>query len=100
MTASNLGGNLGKKAQFSCRNLTASLIWAALVFAPNILRTTAKELQTVYTNSTFEARFVLNLLRHLKPTTFDRDYRPVPPRVPSLIRGSFISGSALASPPR
>jgi hypothetical protein len=48
----------------------------ALVLAPNILRTTSDSLVTVYTNSSFESRFVLCLLEHLKPGKVDPDYVP------------------------
>ncbi|WOO78826.1 Rho GTPase-activating protein 39 [Vanrija pseudolonga] len=48
----------------------------ALVLAPNILRTTSEELSTVYNNTSFECRFVLNLLLHLDPPSVDPEYVP------------------------
>ena len=48
----------------------------ALVLAPNLLRTTSDNLQTVFTNSTFESKFVLQLLEHLKPEDVDAEYKP------------------------
>ena len=48
----------------------------ALVLAPNILRTTSDHLATVFTNSGYESRFVLNLLQHLVPAEVDADYIP------------------------
>ncbi|KAK8850469.1 hypothetical protein IAR55_004387 [Kwoniella newhampshirensis] len=48
----------------------------ALVMAPNILRTTSNSLTTVFTNSTFESRFMMNLLQHMDPTAIDPEYVP------------------------
>lgn len=53
------------------------LIPPALVLAPNILRTTSRDLETVYMNSSFESRFVLQLLLHLRPSEVDPGYVPV-----------------------
>ncbi|WVQ70683.1 hypothetical protein IAR50_000205 [Cryptococcus sp. DSM 104548] len=49
----------------------------ALVLAPNILRTTSDSLVTVFTNSSFEAKFILQLLENMKPGEMDPDYVPV-----------------------
>nr|ODN96050.1 hypothetical protein L204_03741 [Cryptococcus depauperatus CBS 7855] len=49
----------------------------ALVVAPNILRTTSNSLVTVFTNSNFESRFVLQLLENMKPGEVDPMYIPV-----------------------
>jgi hypothetical protein len=48
----------------------------AVVLAPNLLRTTSDSLSTVYTNSAFEARFILNLLENLNPRMVDPEYIP------------------------
>lgn len=48
----------------------------ALVLAPNILRTTSDHLETVFTNSSFESKFVLQLLENLRPREVDPDYIP------------------------
>ncbi|KAL7423882.1 hypothetical protein Q5752_001467 [Cryptotrichosporon argae] len=48
----------------------------ALVLAPNILRSPSDHLETAFTNSNFESRFVLNLLLHLNPRAVDDAYRP------------------------
>ncbi|WWC92229.1 uncharacterized protein L201_007183 [Kwoniella dendrophila CBS 6074] len=48
----------------------------ALVMAPNILRTTSNSLVTVFTNSSFESKFILQLLENLDPATIDEDYVP------------------------
>lgn len=50
---------------------------AALVLAPNILRTTSEHLVTVYTNTSFESKFILQLLEHLHPADVDPEYVPV-----------------------
>lgn len=50
---------------------------AALVLAPNILRTTSNHLETVFTNASFESSFVLRLLEHLEPDKVDPDFVPV-----------------------
>lgn len=49
----------------------------ALVLAPNILRTTADSLVTVFTNSSFESKFMQQLLENMKPGEIDSDYVPV-----------------------
>ncbi|ODN99485.1 hypothetical protein L198_03329 [Cryptococcus wingfieldii CBS 7118] len=49
----------------------------ALVLAPNILRTTSDSLVTVFTNSSFEAKFILQLLENMKPGEIDPDYVPI-----------------------
>jgi hypothetical protein len=54
-------------------------LFLALIFAPNILRTAATDADTVYFNATYEARFVLNLLRYVDPQTGDPDYQVQPP---------------------
>lgn len=51
--------------------------YSALVLAPNILRTTSDSLVTVFTNSTFESKFTLQLLQNVRPDQVDRDYVPV-----------------------
>ncbi|WWD08443.1 hypothetical protein V865_006555 [Kwoniella europaea PYCC6329] len=48
----------------------------ALVMAPNILRTTSNSLITVFTNSSFESKFILQLLEHLDTARVDEDYVP------------------------
>ncbi|WVR08594.1 hypothetical protein IAU60_005649 [Kwoniella sp. DSM 27419] len=48
----------------------------ALVLAPNILRTTSNSLVTVFTNSTFESKFLFNLLEHMDPREVDPEYAP------------------------
>ncbi|WVW80903.1 hypothetical protein I302_102894 [Kwoniella bestiolae CBS 10118] len=48
----------------------------ALVMAPNILRTTSNSLITVFTNSSFESKFILQLLENLDTSTVDEDYVP------------------------
>nr|XP_018259661.1 uncharacterized protein I303_07729 [Kwoniella dejecticola CBS 10117]OBR81819.1 hypothetical protein I303_07729 [Kwoniella dejecticola CBS 10117] len=48
----------------------------ALVMAPNILRTTSNSLITVFTNSSFESKFILQLLEHLDPRLVDEEYVP------------------------
>ncbi|WWD20651.1 hypothetical protein CI109_105127 [Kwoniella shandongensis] len=48
----------------------------ALVMAPNILRTTSNSLVTVFTNSTFESKFMMNLLEHMDPAKMDEEYVP------------------------
>jgi hypothetical protein len=63
MTAENLG-EWQKGLNATCTSVVRWLI-AALIFAPNLLRTTSSSLHTVFTNSAYEARFVLNLLQHL-----------------------------------
>ncbi|EIW69920.1 hypothetical protein TREMEDRAFT_38591 [Tremella mesenterica DSM 1558] len=47
----------------------------ARVLAPNILRTTSSDLTTVYTNATFEAKFILHLLEHLNCRSVDSEYK-------------------------
>jgi hypothetical protein len=54
----------------------ADSVYVALVLAPNILRTTSNSLATVFTNSSFESKFVLQLLENLDPKTVDPDYFP------------------------
>ncbi|KAE8541380.1 hypothetical protein D1P53_002739 [Cryptococcus gattii VGV] len=49
----------------------------ALVLAPSILRTTADSLVTVFTNSSFESKFMQQLLENMKPGEIDPDYVPV-----------------------
>jgi hypothetical protein len=66
--------NLGKL--FSLLPFQAEL-GLALVMAPNILRTTSDHLVTVFTNSSFESRFVLQLLENLKPEEVDPEYIPI-----------------------
>lgn len=48
----------------------------ALVLAPNLLRTTSDSLVTVFTNSSFESNFVLQLLNHLRPEDVDPGFIP------------------------
>ncbi|OCF54784.1 hypothetical protein L486_07920 [Kwoniella mangroviensis CBS 10435] len=48
----------------------------ALVMAPNILRTTSNSLITVFTNSSFESKFILQLLENLDTARVDEDYVP------------------------
>ncbi|WRT70639.1 uncharacterized protein IL334_007637 [Kwoniella shivajii] len=48
----------------------------ALVMAPNILRTTSNSLVTVFTNSSFESKFILQLLENMNPAAIDDDYMP------------------------
>lgn len=65
---------------FSLRNRKKKLIgekMKALVLAPNILRTTADSLVTVFTNSSFESKFMQQLLENMKPGEIDSDYVPV-----------------------
>jgi hypothetical protein len=57
------------------------MLIVALVLAPNLLRTTSDSLATVFTNSAFESRFVLNLLEHLDPRFVDPEYVPEHGRV-------------------
>lgn len=45
---------------------------AALVLAPNILRTTSDSLVTVYTNAAFESKWILTLLQALKKEDLDK----------------------------
>lgn len=47
------------------------------MLAPNILRTTADSLVTVFTNSSFESKFMQQLLENMKPGEIDSDYVPV-----------------------
>jgi hypothetical protein len=47
-----------------------------LVLAPNILRTTSEHLVTVFTNSSFESKFILQLLDNLHPEDVDPEYNP------------------------
>lgn len=49
----------------------------ALVLAPSMLRTTADSLVTMFTNSSFESKFMQQLLEHMKPGEIDPDYLPV-----------------------
>nr|KIR48337.1 hypothetical protein I312_02181 [Cryptococcus bacillisporus CA1280] len=49
----------------------------ALVLAPSMLRTTADSLVTVFTNSSFESKFMQQLLENMKPGEIDPDYLPV-----------------------
>lgn len=65
---------------FSLRNRKKKLIgekMKALVLAPNILRTIADSLVTVFTNSSFESKFMQQLLENMKPGEIDSDYVPV-----------------------
>ncbi|WVQ95503.1 hypothetical protein IAU59_002600 [Kwoniella sp. CBS 9459] len=48
----------------------------ALVIAPNILRTTSNSLVTVFTNSSFESKFILQLLENMDTATVDEGYVP------------------------
>lgn len=47
------------------------------MLAPSMLRTTADSLVTVFTNSSFESKFMQQLLEHMKPGEIDPDYLPV-----------------------
>ncbi|WWC72523.1 uncharacterized protein I206_106485 [Kwoniella pini CBS 10737] len=58
-----------KKTKMTSGNL-------ALVMAPNILRTTSNSLITVFTNSNFETKFILQLLENLNPKLIDEEYIP------------------------
>ena len=69
MTASNLGMFLYLLGRTRADDV-------ALVMAPNLLRTTSDSLATVFTNSAFESKFVLNLLQHMDPRTIDPGYIP------------------------
>lgn len=73
MTGSNLGTS--PSFPFAIRVLQLITI-VALVLAPNLLRTTSDSLVTVFTNSSFESRFVLHLLNHLVPSDVDPEYTP------------------------
>ncbi|WVQ85889.1 hypothetical protein IAT38_008057 [Cryptococcus sp. DSM 104549] len=48
----------------------------ALVMAPNILRTTSDSLVTVFTNSSFESKFILQLVENVRPGQVDPDFVP------------------------
>ncbi|OCF45686.1 hypothetical protein I317_00589 [Kwoniella heveanensis CBS 569] len=48
----------------------------ALVIAPNILRTTSNSLVTVFTNSSFESKFILQLLENMDTSIVDEGYVP------------------------
>jgi hypothetical protein len=74
MTASNLGTSL---LYFVLQRADET----ALVMAPNLLRTTSDSLATVFTNSAFESKFVMNLLEHMDPQTIDPGYIPQHGRV-------------------
>ena len=56
--------------------------FSALVLAPNILRTTSQVLFTVFTNSSFESRFVHHLLTHLDCSVVDPEYSGYVPTQP------------------
>ncbi len=62
----------------------------ALILAPNILRTTSNHLETVFTNSSFESRFVLQLLENLRPREIDNEY--VPTHGPAVESGRMDRG--------
>ncbi|WVF67939.1 hypothetical protein IAT40_002701 [Kwoniella sp. CBS 6097] len=53
----------------------------ALVIAPNILRTTSNSLVTVFTNSSFESKFILQLLENMDTSVVDEGYVPSHGRV-------------------
>lgn len=56
------------------------------MLAPNLLRTESKELSTVFTNSSFESKFVQQLLEFMKPGEVDSEYRPSHGRAAGPIR--------------
>ena len=68
---------------FYLSRLVGAVLISALVLAPNLLRTTSDSLATVFTNSAFESKFVLNLLEHLDPRLVDPGYIPEHGRLPS-----------------
>lgn len=70
-----------KKTKMTSQNLgeatLLSLLIAALVLAPNVLRTTSDSLVTVINNASFEAKLIHQLLLHADTHNIDRDYTPV-----------------------
>lgn len=60
------------------------------MLGPNILRTTSNHLETVFTNSSFESKFVLQLLEYLRPREVDPKY--VPSHGPAMESGRTDRG--------
>ena len=83
--------NLGKSPKINIRSILELILRKlALILAPNILRTTSDDLETVFTNSSFESRFMLQLLENLKPREMDPEY--IPTHGPAMEHGRTDRG--------